>query len=91
MIDKSKRKFLSKFFIQQAVQIVQNFEAGVREAEEKEGFDKFFESYDSCYALALAYPDDILIETARLHGIETKNRDKIEIVKELFMKKGGYD
>ena len=90
MIDKSKRKFLTKFFIQQAGQIVQNFEAGVREAEEKEEFDKFFESYDSCYALTLAYPDDILIETARQNGIETEGRDKIEIVKELFVKKGGY-
>ena len=90
MIDKSKRKFLTKFFIQQAGQIVQNFEAGVREAEEKEEFDKFFESYDSCYALTLAYPDDILIETARQNGIETEGRDKIEIVKELFIKKGGY-
>ena len=90
MIDKSKREFLTKFFIQQAGQVVQNFEAGVREAKEREEFDKFFESYDSCYALALAYPDDILIETARRHGIETEGRDKIEIVKELFIKKGGY-
>mgnify|MGYP001820054623 CR=1 FL=1 len=90
MIDESKRKFLTKFFVRQAGQVVQNFEAGVREAEEKEEFDKFFESYDSCYALALAYPDDILIETARRHGIETEGRDKIEIVKELFVKKGGY-
>ncbi len=90
MIDKSKRRFLTKFFMQQAGQVLQNFEAGVREAEEKEEFDKFFESYDSCYALALAYPDDILIETARLNGIETEGRDKIEIVKEMFVKKGGY-
>ena len=90
MIDKSKRRFLTKFFIQQAGQVLQSFEAGVREAEEKEEFDKFFESYESCYALTLAYPDDILIETARQNGIETEGRDKIEIVKELFIKKGGY-
>ena len=43
MIDKSKRRFLTKFFMQQVGQVVQNFEAGVREAEEKEEFDKFFE------------------------------------------------
>ena len=90
MIDKSKRRFLTKFFMQQVAQVLQSFEAGVREAEEKEEFDKFFESYDSCYALTLAYPDDILIETARQNGIETEGRDKIEIVKELFVKKGGY-
>lgn len=90
MIDESKRQFLTKFLIRQAGEIAQSFEAGVREAKEKEEFNKFFESYDSCYALALAYPDDILIGTARRHGIETEGRDKIEIVKELFIKKGGY-
>ena len=90
MIDKSKRNFLTQFLIRQAGEFVQSFEAGVREAKAKEEFNKFFESYDSCYALALAYPDDILIETARRHGIETKDRDKIDIVKELFVKKGGY-
>ena len=89
MIDKSKRQFLSNFFVQQIGELVQGFEAGVREVEEEEEFNKFFESYESSYALTLAYPDEILIETARMHGIETKNRDKIEIVKELFMKKGG--
>ena len=89
MIDKSRRQFLSKFFLRQINGLVQGFEAGVREVEEKEEFDKFFESYESSYALTLAYPDDILIETARMHGIETKNRDKIDIVKELFLKKGG--
>ena len=90
MTDQSKRQFLCKFFIRQAAQFVQSFEAGVREAEQKEEFDRFFESYDSCYAPALAYPDDILVETARRHGIETEGREKIEIVKELFVKKGGY-
>ena len=89
MIDKSKRQFLSKFFVRQIGELVQGFEAGVREVEEEEEFNKFFESYESSYALTLAYPDEILIETARMQGIETKNRDKIEIVKELFMKKGG--
>ena len=90
MIDKSKRQFLTKFLIRQAGELAQSFEAGVQEVKEKEEFDKFFESYDSCYALALAYPDDILIETARRHDIETEGRDKIDIVKELFVKKGEY-
>ena len=91
MVDISKRTFCRKYFFQQAVKIVDGFNAGVQKAREKEDFDDFFESYESSYALTLAYPDEILMETARLHGIETKNRDKIEIVKELFLKKGGYD
>ena len=64
------------------------FEAGLEEARRKEEFDRFFDSYESSYALTLAYPDDILIETARRNGIETENRSKIDIVKELFLKKG---
>jgi len=91
MVDISKRTFCRKYFSQQAAKIVAGFNAGVQEAKEKEDFDDFFESYESSYALTLAYPDEILIETAHQHGIETKNRDKIEIVKELFVKKGGYD
>jgi len=89
MMDEGRRQFLSRFFMHQIGEVVRGFEAGVREAEEKEAFDRFFESYESSYALTLAYPDDILMETARMYGIETRDREKIEIVKELFMKKGG--
>ncbi|MFH0821448.1 MAG: hypothetical protein V2B18_01765 [Pseudomonadota bacterium] len=51
-------------------------------------FDKFFESYESSYALTLGYPDDILMETARMEGIECEGREKLDIIKELFQKKG---
>ena len=54
-------------------------------------FERYFESYDSSYALTLAYPDDLLLETARRHGIETEGREKNEIVKELFKKHGGHE
>ncbi len=90
MVDKSKREFCRTYFWQQAAEINSGFNAGVQETKEKEAFDDFFESYESSYALTLAYPDDILIETARRHDIKTEGRDKIEIVKELFIKKGGY-
>ena len=65
------------------------FQEGLDEVRQKEEFDRFFESYESSYALTLAYPDDMLLQTARLAGIETEGRDKNEIVKELFEKKGG--
>jgi len=91
MVDISKRKFCRKYFLQQTAKIVAGFNAGVREAKEKEAFEDFFESYDSSYALTLAYPDEIMVETARQCGIETEGRGKKEIVKELLKKKGGYD
>ena len=92
MVDRDRRHFFTKCLARQIGKIVQGFEAGVAEARRKEEFDKFFSSYESSYALTLAYPDDILIETAQRNGIATEGRDKNDIVKELFLKKGGdYD
>ncbi len=91
MVDRSKRKFCRTYFWQQTAEIISGFNAGVQEAKEKEAFDDFFESYESSYALTLAYPDEIMIATACRYGIETEGREKNEIVKELLKKKGGYD
>jgi hypothetical protein len=90
-MDKSKREFCKKYFFQQAVNIAAGFQAGVQAAKEKEDFEAFFDSYESSYSLTLAYPDEILLDTARKFGVATEGRKKIEIVKELLKKKGGYD
>jgi hypothetical protein len=90
-MNKSKREFCKKYFLQQAVNIAAGFKAGVCAAKEKEDFEAFFDSYESSYSLTLAYPDEILLDSARRLGIETEGREKIEIVKELLKKKGGYD
>lgn len=90
-MDKSKREFCRTYFWQQATEVIAGFKAGVQAAKDKEAFDDFFESYESSYALTLAYPDEIMIETARRCGIETEGRGKNEIVKKLLRKKGGYD
>ena len=87
-MDKSKREFCKKYFLQQAVNIAAGFKAGVQAAKEKEDFEAFFNSYESSYSLTLAYPDDLLLDTASLHGIETEGREKKDIVKELFKKHG---
>ncbi len=87
---RDRRKFLTDYPLGLAGRIFENFKEGYGEAEKEEEFDRFFDSYESSYALTLAYPDDILIETARMHGIETEGREKNEIVKELFKKQGGY-
>jgi hypothetical protein len=89
MVDHNKRNFFRRGLLRQVGEIVSGFQEGMREAEQKIAFDRYFESYDSSYALTLAYPDDILLETARQHGIETEGREKSEIVKELFKKHGG--
>ena len=90
MTDSSRRRFLSKYFLHQVGRCLQGFEDGLEKARQKAEFDQFFDSYESSYALTLAYPDDILLETARKHGIETENRSNKDIVKELFIKNGGF-
>ncbi len=90
MVEKSKRTFCRRYFFRQIGKVVDSFEEGFKEAQQSLAFDDFFESYESSYALTLAYPDDLLIATAHHHGIETEGRDKKEIVRELFEKHGGY-
>ena len=89
MPNSNRREFLCKYFLHHAGQCLRGFEEGLEEGRQKAEFDQFFESYESSYALTLAYPDDILLETAKKHGIETENRSRNEIVKELFIKNGG--
>jgi hypothetical protein len=89
MVDKHKRRFFRQGLLKQVAGIVAGFQEGMETADHRAEFERFFESDESCYALTLAYPDDLLLETAKLHGIETDGRDKKEIVKELFLKQGG--
>lgn len=43
----------------------------------------FFSSYETSYSLTLAYPDDLLMESARAVGIAVEGREKIDIVKDM--------
>lgn len=90
MVDKSKRVFFKHYFLEEIGKVFSGFDEGIKQAEAKSDFDAYFDSYESSYALTLAYPDDIMMETARQVGIETDGRDKKDIIKELFEKKGGY-
>jgi hypothetical protein len=89
-VDDSRRKFLTDYSRRQAGNVVKGFVSGLREAGQKATFDQFFESYASSYALTLAYPDEIIIESAKKAGIETEGRKKIDIVRDLFEKERGY-
>jgi hypothetical protein len=84
---KSKRYFFQNAFRELARRTLTGFEKGVRESREEEELDRFFESYESSYSLTLNYPEDMLLETARMEGIEVEGREKLDIVKDMFAKK----
>jgi hypothetical protein len=86
----SRRSFLVGLFKDVVQNTVVAFEQGVEEVRKKDRLNEFFSSYESSYALTLNYPDDILLESARMEGIEIEGRERLEIVKELFLKKGGF-
>lgn len=46
--------------------------------------DPYFASFSSCYALLSEIPLEELLETARMRGIDTGNKSKLELVKELY-------
>lgn len=89
-MDGSRRNFLRRYWLDQTADIVAGFQKGIQAARERQAFDEYFASYESCNSLTLAYPDEILIETARNAGIKVDGREKIDIVKELFAKTRGY-
>lgn len=89
-MNRSRRNFLRRDWLRQAGAVFRAFQEGIRASEDAHAFDAFFDSYESSYALTLAYPEEILMETARKAGIAVDGRDKNAIVKELFEKKGGY-
>ena len=46
---------------------------------------EFFSSYETSYSMTLAYPDDILIESARAVGIPVDGREKLDIVRDMVI------
>lgn len=88
-MDQSKRNFFTRGLLRQIGKTIQEFRDGLQEAEAEDSFDEFFDSYESSYSLTLAYPDEILLESAKQHRIEIEGREKNEIIKELFEKHGG--
>ncbi|MEW6139019.1 MAG: hypothetical protein AB1733_12360 [Thermodesulfobacteriota bacterium] len=89
MVDETKRRFFGCLFRKALRDAAGAFREGCREADRKAELNEFFGSYESSYALTLCYPDDILLETARMEGIDCAGKDKIDIVKQLLIRKGG--
>ena len=90
MADNSRRQFLTKYFLHQVGRCLRGFEDGVDKVRQEDDFESFFESDELSYALTLAYPDEILLETAKNYGIDTENRSKREIARELMLKREDY-
>jgi hypothetical protein len=90
MIDQSKRLFLPRYLRQLLGEAITAYQEGINEVNRRADFERFFESEESSASLTLAYPDDILMETARLEGIEITGREKSAIIRELFLKKGDF-
>jgi hypothetical protein len=90
-MDKNRRYFFSRYWVNQAINVINGFHKGMQSVQEQQAFDSFFESYESSYALTLAYPEEFLIDEAHKAGIEVNGREKNDIVKELFAKKRGFD
>lgn len=53
--------------------------------EEKVNWEQqdFFTSYETSYSMTLAYPEDLLIESARAAGIPVEGREKLDIVRDM--------
>ena len=88
-MEEGRRNFFKNFFKEALRGTLKGIKEAEEESREEESLDEFFDSYESSYALTLNYPDDILLESARMEGIEVEGRDRIDIVKEMFRKKGG--
>jgi hypothetical protein len=88
-MDEGRRHFLRDLFQEVVVKTSAAFKTGSKEKRQEQDLEAFFGSYESSYALTLNYPDDILLESARQAGIRTEGREKIEIVREMFLRKGG--
>jgi len=55
--------------------------------DEKVDWDQhdFFSSYETSYSMTLAYPEDLLIESARAAGIPVEGREKLDIVRDMVL------
>lgn len=88
MAESSRRGFFREL-VREGARTLAQCREGLRQGAREHERESFFDSYESSYALTLAYPDEILIESARAAGIETEGRERIDIVKELFSRQGG--
>lgn len=82
----SRRDFISTRLIRELRKLLV---AGEPKSEKAGNlFERFFSSYEDSYALTLAYPEEVFIESAKKMGIETAGKDRLQLVKEIVAKAG---
>lgn len=86
MTDQGRRSFFSDL-LRQGAKAIAEIRGSMEEAREEAQAEKYFDSYQSSYALTLC-EEELMLDSARLAGIETEGRDRNQIAKELFAKQG---
>jgi len=81
-MNQGRRNFFGDL-LRQGAQTVAAFREGLGRDKGGNPADDFFDFYESSYALTLC-EEELMLESARLAGIETQGRDRLEIAKELF-------
>ena len=84
MHDQGRRSFFSDLLREGAKALVQ-FHDTMEEARQEAQAKKYFDTYESSYALTLC-EEELMLDSARLAGIEIEGRDRNEIARELFAK-----
>jgi hypothetical protein len=82
-IDKSRRDFLTKDLLAQAIRLFNEVADSCESRESVEEKEDYFESFEKCYPL-LSEAGGLLMDEAIKQGIETKGKSKLEIAKEIF-------
>jgi hypothetical protein len=85
----SRREFFTRYFARELARVAGGFQEGLKEAREEAEFERFFESYENSYSLTLAYPEEILLESARRAGIPVEGRERREVVRDLWRQQRG--
>lgn len=84
MTDQGRRSFFGDL-LREGAKVFSELKGGLEEAKQEAEADAYFDSYESSYALTLC-EGELMLESARLAGIETKGRDRNQIARELFAK-----
>jgi len=82
-IDKSRRDFLTKDLLAQAIRFFNEVADSCESREPIEEKEDYFESFEKCYPL-LSEAGGLLMDEAIKQGIETKGKSKLEVAKEIF-------
>lgn len=83
-MDQGRRSFFGEL-LKEGAKSVAAFREGMGRSKQEDQADSFFDSYESSYALTLC-EEELVLESARLAGIETEGRDRNDIARELFAK-----